>query len=206
MVTAELYIEGGGDNRQQHSKALRIRFRKGWNKFFTSAGLGGRIPKVVRGSGRQQTFKCFALSVEREKPDIVPILLVDSEAPVAAEHSVWQHLQANDGWNCPPDADDDQAFLMVQVMETWFLADRNSLKRYFGAEFRETTLKQWPQLEAVPKATVLNSLKQATAHCAKPYAKGKVSFELLAQVDPALVKAACPHTKALLNRLKTLLR
>ena len=38
----------------------------------------------------------------------------------------------------------------------------------------------------------------------KGYAKGKVSFELLAQIDPALVEAACPHAKAFLNRLRTL--
>ena len=93
---------------------------------------------------------------------------------------------------------------MVQVMETWFLADRNSLKRYFDAEFRENALKQWPQLEDVPKATVLNALERATANCATRYAKGKVSFELLAQVAPARVEAACPHAKALLNRLRTL--
>ena len=93
---------------------------------------------------------------------------------------------------------------MVQVMETWLLADRDLLKRYFGAEFRENALKQWRPLEAVPKATVLDALKRATANCATRYAKGKVSFELLARVDPALVEAACPHAKALLNRLRML--
>ena len=206
MVTAELYIEGGGDNRQQHSKALRVRFRQGWNAFFESAGLGGRMPKVVQGSGRQQTFECFARAIAGGAPGIVPLLLVDSEAPIAAGHSVWQHLRANDGWSRPPNAGDDQGFLMVQIMETWLLADRDSLKRYFGAEFRENALRQWSQLEAVPKATVLNALKQATAHCATRYAKGKVSFELLARVDPDRVEAACPHAKALLNRLRTLLR
>ena len=49
-------------------------------------------------------------------------------------------------------------------------------------------------------------LERATANCAKHYAKGKVSFELLALVDPVLVEAACPHAKALLDRLRTLLR
>lgn len=92
-----------------------------------------------------------------------------------------------------PDAGDDQAFMMVQAMETWFLADRDLLKRYFGAKFRENALKQWPKLEGVPKRTVLSALESATANCAKRYAKGKVSFELLALVDPTLVEAACPH-------------
>ncbi len=203
MVTAELYIEGGGDNRQQHSKALRVRFRQGWNAFFKSAGLGGRMPKVVRGGGRQQTFERFAIAIAEGHPNIVPLLLVDSEDPVKAGHSVWHHLQVRDGWNRPLNAGDDQAFLMVQAMETWFIADRNSLQRYFGAKFNENAFRQWPQLEAVPKATVFDALERATD---KGYAKGKVSFALLAQINPALVEAACPHAKALLDRLRTLLR
>ena len=115
-----------------------------------------------------------------------------------------QHLEARDRWNKPSDASDDDAFLMVQVMETWFLADRDALRRYFGAQFAENALRQWPQLEAVPKQTVLDALQRATARCQKGYAKGKVSFDLLAQVDPNRVEAACPHAKALLDRLKSL--
>ena len=93
---------------------------------------------------------------------------------------------------------------MVQVLETWFLADRDALRGYFGAQFRENALKQWPQLESVSKAAVLDALKRATANCRTPYAKGKVSFDLLGRVDPACVEAACPHARALLNRLRTL--
>ncbi len=132
----------------------------------------------------------------------MPLLLVDSEDALEAEHSVWQHLRARDGWHRPRGTGDDQAFLMVQLMETWLLADRNSLKRYFGRKFRENALGQWPQLETVPKAGVIEALQRATAECQRPYAKGKVSFELLAQADPALVEAACPHSKALLDRLR----
>lgn len=91
---------------------------------------------------------------------------------------------------------------MMQLMETWLLADRNALKRCFGRNFRESALSTWPQLEAVPKAGVLEALQRATAECGRPYAKGTVSFELLAQADPALVEAACPHAKALFDRLR----
>ena len=38
----------------------------------------------------------------------------------------------------------------------------------------------------------------------KRYAKGKVSFELLARVDPDRVQNECPHAKVLLDRLKSL--
>ena len=197
-----IYIEGGGDN--DHN--LERLFRRAWATFFVAAGLQGHRPRVVRGGGRDRTFNLFAKEIKRPKSNRVPLLLVDSENPVAAGHSVWQHLQANDNWNQPLNARDDQAFMMVQLMETWLLADLSSLKRYFGTEFRENALKQWPQLEDVSKATVLNALERATANCATRYAKGKVSFELLALVNPAFVEAACPHAKALLDRLRTLIR
>lgn len=198
-MTVVLYIEGGGDNRRQSAQ-----FREGWREFFTMAGLGGRMPKVVRGGSRQQTFDQFAADIVERRPDVIPLLLVDSEAPVRPDHSVWQHLEARDRWNKPSDASDDDAFLMVQVMETWFLADRDALRNYFDAQFAENALRQWPQLEAVPKQRVLDALQSATARCQRRYTKGKVSFELLAQVDPAHVEAACPHAKALLDRLKSL--
>lgn len=103
----------------------------------------------------------------------------------------------------PSGAGEDQAFLMVQVMETWFLADRDLLKSYFGPSFREHHLRQWPDLEQVSKATVLETLHKATAGCEKPYFKGRISFELLGKLKPDTVSTACPHAKALLARLRT---
>lgn len=198
MVTAALYIEGGGEGKE-----LRGRFREGWRKFLDSAGVGGRT-KIVRGGGRRQTFDRFAAAVSDGSPSTLPFLLVDSEDPVVTGHSVWQHLRARDGWIRPAGAGDDQAFLMVQVMETWLLADRDVLRKYFGKGFRGDALRTWPNLEDVPKPRVLEALGRATASCRKSYSKGKVSFELLAQVDPARVEAACPHAKAFLNELRGL--
>ena len=137
-MSAIIYIEGGGDNDQN----LERLFRCSWATFFAAAGLKGHLPQVVRGGGRNRTFNLFAKAIKTPDPSRVPLLLVDSEDPVEAGHLVWQHLQARDGWNRPPNADDDQAFMMVQIMETWLLADRNSLKRYFGAKFRENALRQ----------------------------------------------------------------
>ena len=195
-MTAKLYVEGGGDGR-----SLRARFREGWNGFFESAGLGDRV-KIVRGGGRGQTFNRFAAELASGRSGESVLLLVDSEGPVAPGSSVWQHLHHRDGWTRPDAAGDDHAFLMVQLMETWFLVDRDALRRYFGAEFRENAVRRWPALETVPKATVLEALDRATAACRKRYAKGRVSFELLARIDPARVEAACPHARALLDRLR----
>ena len=188
----KLYVEGGGEGPR-----LDAQFRQAWQQFFRRAGLIGRMPKVVRGGGRLQTFDMFKTAVANPRGGEIPLLLVDSEGPVADGNSVWEHLRQR-----PPGADDDQAFLMVQVMETWLLADRAALRSYFGAAFRDSALKEWPQLEAVPKTTVYEALDQATANCGKRYAKGKVSFELLGKLNPTLVEQACPHARALLGRLR----
>jgi hypothetical protein len=199
-VVAKIYAEGGGEGQ-----LMDVLFREGWNTFFAAAGLAGRMPKVVRGKGRENTFDMFATAVRnpRDKNEI-PLLLVDSEDPLVAGRSVWQHLKIRDNWSRPKDAAEDQAFLMVQVMETWFLADRDLLRRYFGSNLREQHLREWPALEGVPKETVLKALEQATAACKKPYTKGKVSYELLEKLNSEKVEAACPHAKALLDRLRGL--
>ncbi len=93
---------------------------------------------------------------------------------------------------------------MVQVMETWLLADREALRTYFGARFRGNALRQWSALENVAKRDVLDALGRATAACPRPYTKGAVSFELLERIDPAQVETECPHAGVLLNCLRTL--
>lgn len=198
MVKLKIYAEGGGSGQ-----FLDTLFRQGWSDFFRAAGFDMRMPKVVRGRGRYETFDLFRRAVEAPRSDELPLLLVDSEAPVAAGHTAWQHLKKRDGWDRPDKANADQAFLMVQVMETWFLADYELLHTYFGPELRDKHLRKWPALEEVPKKDVLAALARATRQCTRPFAKGKVSFELLARLSPARVEEACPHAKALLERLRS---
>jgi hypothetical protein len=199
LVSAKIYIEGGGEGQ-----LLDTLFRQGWSAFFRAAGLEGRMPRIVRGRGRARTFELFLTAVTHPRPGELPLLLVDSEAPFAAGHTVWQHLKARDGWDRPAGVRDAQAFLMVQLMETWFLADRRLLQAYFGEAFRDSALRAWTDLEQVPKSTVLDALDRATAGCKTPYAKGKVSFDLLARLNPALVEQACPAARRLLDRLRSL--
>lgn len=197
-MTAKIYAEGGGAGQLYDSI-----FRQAWKAFFEAAGLAGRLPRVVRGGGRQQAFDMFKTAIASPTPGEVPMLLVDSEDAVGAGQTVWAHLHARDGWAKPSAATEEHAFLMVQVMETWFLADRTLLRDYFGATLREGHLREWPALEDVPKPTVLDSLRQATADCERQYAKGKVSFDLLSKLNPAVVEAECPHARRLLNRLRS---
>ena len=197
-MSAVVYIEGGGDRNED----LERLFRRSWTKFFEAAGLRGRLPKVVRGGSRSRTIDLFLKAIANPDPARVPLLLVDSEEPVQEGSLVWQHLRAREKWIPSCGAGDDRAFLMVQVMETWLLADRAALKQHFGPRFREGSLQQWPRLEEVPKATVIDALRNASRSCPSPYAKGKVSFQLLAKTRPGLVEAACPHAMRLLECLR----
>ncbi len=161
------------------------------------------MPRVVRGGSRLATFDAFNTAIANLPSDHLPMLLVDSEAAVEDGHSVWQHLQQRDGWHRPAEALENQAFLMVQVMETWFVADRATLRSFFGSRLKENHLPQWPELEAVSKAKVLEALGRASADCGpRRYAKGKVSFEILAEIDPREVERACPHARDLLEALR----
>lgn len=196
-MSTTIYIEGGGQGQ-----LLDTLFREGWNAFFQTAGLKGRMPKVVRGRGRAQTFDLFCLAIDNPRRAGLPLLLVDSEAPLAGHHTAWQHLEHHDGWQRPRGAGDDQAFLMVEMMETWFLADQDLLRRYFGPELRESAIRAWPSLEEVAKASVRAALDRATAACNTRYSKGKVSFELLAGLNPVLVEQSCPQARRLLDRLR----
>lgn len=196
-MKAKIYIEGGGD-----SKALGVLFRRSWRAFFGAAGLDGRMPAVVRGGSRNETWSKFEAAVAKASSDEVPILLVDAEGRVASGHTVWRHLEKRDRWSRPAEVKDEQAFLMVQAMETWLLADAEGLAKYFGAAFRRSALRSWPDLEKVERKTVLRALRQASAKCRTRYEKGKVSFELLARTDPKSVEEKCSHARRLLGHLR----
>jgi hypothetical protein len=198
MVAAKLYVEGAGPRRAQQSQA-----RRAFANFFASAGVQNR-PRVEPCGGRQAAFDSFCIAVQTGDPAALPLLLVDAEGSVAEDDSVWQHLKARDGWDAPAGVQRDQAFLMVQVMESWFLADPAALHRRFGPRFSEAPFRAWRALEAVPKQTVYEVLERATADCKQTYRKGDVSFELLGDLDPARVEAACPHARELLERLRNL--
>lgn len=194
----KLYIEGGGNG-----PTLDPPFREGWNSFFERAGVKRKTLTVVRGGSRNDTFDDYKLAVRTKKTDELPLLLVDSEDLVVDGNTEWAHLTDGKPWIRPSGSGDHDAYLMVPCMETWILADREALKRIFHDCWRDSALPQWPKLETVPKASILQALKRATEGCGKKaYAKGKRSFEILKVIDPAIVAAKCPGAKRLLDRLR----
>lgn len=140
-----------------------------------------------------------------KKPNELPLLLVDSEDLVTGGTGEWEHLEKRDGWVRPSNVRDDDVFLMVCCMETWFVADRKALKLFFHGCWQDTALPQWPDFEAISKEMVFKKLALATDGCGKKaYSKGKRSFEILKMVDPAIVESKCPGAKRMLDRLKSI--
>jgi hypothetical protein len=196
-------VEGASQNSDLH----RTLCRKAFKEFFAAAGLGGKLPRIIPCGGRQRAYDGFVTATRSPQTDGLPLLLADSETAVQKGDSVWEHLKTSSGdkWEKPKAAKQDQAYLMVQVMETWFLADRETLKSFFGEHFRARAIRSWPHLEEIPKQTVLDALNQATAACGrKRYAKGDLSFALFSEISPKKVEDACPGAKVLLDRLRSL--
>ena len=131
------------------------------------------------------------------------MLLVDAERRVTHDDP-WMHLaQEPDEWSRPAGAKDDTCHLMVQVMESWFLADRDALSTFFGRRFQPNSLPGNPTTEEISKDEVLRGLANATRRTTKgAYDKGRHSFELIGAIDPGKVAAASPHARRLLDTLR----
>ena len=193
-MSITLYVEGGGDG-----KDLKSACRRGFAKFLEKAGLSGNMPKIVACGGRDNAFDSFTTSLA--KGDGTAVLLVDSEDPVTMQHP-WEHLKVRDNWDRPGGATDDQCHLMVQVMESWFLADVAALESHYGQGFRHQDLPQTTNKESIAKQTVLSGLDQASKNTKKgSYKKGRDSFPILEKLDPAKVRSASPHAGRFIDAL-----
>ena len=202
-MSARVHVEGGGTG----NKALQAECRRAFREFFTKAGFAGRLPRVVSGGGRRETYDDFCTALRDPGNDAFTVLLVDSEAPVAEGAGSWTHLRDRPGdeWNRPRGAADEHAHLMVQCMEAWFLADPGTVAAYFGNRFRPGALPgRADDIERIPKPDVLAGLDNAARDCGTRggYRKGRDSFEILAELDPERVTAASRHARRLVDVLR----
>ena len=191
-----VYVEGGGN-----SKALKSDCRKGFSKFIEKTGMSGRMPGIVACGSRNDALDDFKTAIASGQS---ALLLVDAEESVKAP-GPWQHLKNCDNWNRPEGATDDQCHLMVQVMESWFLADRDALKSFYGKGFRMEVLPKNQTIEQVSKRDIENRLEQATRDTKKGgyyKNKGKHSFAILAELNPAKVSCNSPYAARFLNELE----
>lgn len=194
-----IYVEGGGKGSEG-----KVKLRQGFSKFLEASAEAAQARKgqirVFPCGSRGSTFDkfCEGLTVD---PDVFNVLLVDSEGPVD-DVKPWDHLQSNDGWK-NPSAADDQCHLMVQVMESWFIADVDALTRFYGQNFNASAIPKDDNVERVDKPRVLSSLDTASRKTQKGEYKKQIKHasKLLSLLDPETVRRRAPHCDRLLKTL-----
>ena len=192
-----IYVEGGGD----HNPSLAHDVRQGFQSFFVKSGIKMK-PRVIASGSRIKAYEDYCIAVKSGLP---AMLLVDSEAPVferfvqGTHHDwkPWEQLQSRKdqaGVQCDPwekVGSDADCHLMVQMMETWFLADVDAMKAYFKGGFKANMFPNDDEnIEEISKTRTEAILKASTAETKKEgYIKGRDSFIILSQVDPKKVRA-----------------
>lgn len=198
-MSVRIYVEGGyqGSTKSNCRQAFRALFEK-------VVPVGSF--KVIACGDRGSTFQDFCLALRKHTDDYV-LLLVDSEEAVTV--AAWQHLQNREGdrWQRPAGSDDDQAHLMVQAVEAWFLADKGMLSEYYGKGFLAGSLPRQSNVELIAKRDVFASLEHATRRTQKgEYHKTKHGFDLLERINPDRVRAASRHADRLFVTLERKIR
>ena len=162
------------------------------------------MPRVVACGSREAAYDRFCTALGRPN-ELAAILLVDSEGPITRKVGSWTHLKEQDNWKKPKGTKNENAHLMVQCMEAWFFADKDTLANYFGDGFNRNALSGQVDVEDIPKSDIERGLKSATRQCIRKgrYSKGRDSFTILGQLDPEKVTAASPRAKRLIQTLLT---
>ncbi|HQH80849.1 MAG: DUF4276 family protein [Synergistota bacterium] len=191
--SVRLYVEGGGD-----SNRLRSRCREGFRAFLERAGFKGRMPRIVACGGRQFAYDRFRTACLAGEEGAM--LLLDSEDRVSVS-SPWEHLRKE--FQMSRGFGDARCHLMVVCMESWFLADREALSRFFGQGFNDGALPKRSDIEEISKDEVYRCLQNASVDCKTkaPYGKGEHSFLILKIVDPRKVAASSPWAARFLKTL-----
>ncbi|MEG4490226.1 DUF4276 family protein [Microcoleus sp. D3_18_C4] len=183
-----IYIEGGGEGK--NTKAL---LRQGFSSFFKEIVQVVQSKKIkwtitLCGS-RNNAFRDFKNAFAAH-PDAFVILLVDSESPVVKQ-SPWEHLKLRDNWDSPG-VDETHCYLMVQAMEAWFMADIDTLKRFYGQGFKQNEIPKNINVETIEKDLLERSLKAASRDTKSKgeYQKIQHASKLLEMLDVDKVRKA----------------
>ncbi len=193
MNGVTIYMEGGGKGPD-----ARGALRRGMDAFLSELKNAVRAKswnwKLVCCGDREEAFRAFRKALEHDDNAMIA-LLVDAEGPVSG--SPGEHLQRRDGWGLDRAAE-DIVHLMAQVMETWIVADSETLVDYYGKGFNGNALPKAPDLEIVAKADIDRALERATRETRKGrYHKIRHASDLLACIDSSLTRQRCPFCERL---------
>ena len=186
-MSAFIYLEGGGD-----SKSLRSSCREGFRKLLAKTLPDSKMPRLVACGGRGDALASFQNKLKEARDDDFIGLLLDSEVPLTNIDAAWAHLQIFDGWTKPRNANDRQVLFMTTCMETWIVADVATLRIMYAQGFQERMLLSLHNLEERSREEIQGALQRATRDCANAYTKGKRSFTVLAELNPAVLATHLP--------------
>ena len=179
------------------------KLREGFNKLIKPVIDQARQNRVrfnlIAGGSKEETIKDFKRASISHK-DASIIMLIDSDR--AYDSGLLMNVRSQVGVN----VQDEQIHFMVQVMESWFLADRDALKQYYGQNFQESRLPQNSDLERISKSDVIAGLEDATRDTSKgKYHKTKHAPQLLSKLNADNVCSAAPSCKRLFDSLQQLI-
>ena len=179
------YRASGGDGVQLYMEGNK-RLRAPMSQFIRK--ITGPIDlKITPCNSRDDAIKqCMK--------DIGAMLLIDSEGEEL--RSLITRIRSQIGAT-------NRAFFMVQKMEAWFIADRQTIADYFGPGFRESALPPNTNVENVSTRDIDDALSNAARNCPKQrYVKGRDDVGLLNRLNPTAVYATCPNFKLLVDHLR----
>jgi len=199
MKAIAIYVEGGGNHP---GPELRVGFDTLLRTQKAAAQARRLRWSMVLCGDRRATCDAFLDAVSKE-PEVVNVLLVDSEAPIAAQTgdanedaaARRRHLKTRDGWELDA-VDADRIHLMVQCMEAWIVSDPEALSAFYGQHFKANALPVRHNLEEEPKQDLYDKLDKATSDkrlTKGSYGKIRHASELLKRIDPAKVAVRCPR-------------
>jgi len=155
--------------------------REGFGRLFAKVSPSSRL-KWVAGKSTAETRKRFELG-RASNPEDRCLLLIDQEDLTSSRGA--------------------SEFWMVQLMEAWFLADPEALKRYYGEGFQASALPRRPNVEEIPKDDVTRALRNATVKTTKgKYHKTAHGPDLLGVIDPTLLRRAAQNCDLLFQAVE----
>ena len=165
------------------------RLRPGFHKFLsqivqTARARQCRVDLIATGGTPVADFHAALIA----HPNAFNVLVLDSDGPIDGSLADLYRSKKLD-----PKLQ-DSVFWMVQLMESWFLADIGALKAYYRDGFIESAVTGNPAVEEILNADVYARLKRATKETKRgEYHKTKHAADLLARIDPSRVRSAAPN-------------
>lgn len=195
-----IYIEG---DTQRKGKNSNISLRQGFHTFLSELIEDARDKgikfQIVMSGSKSETFKYFLIGNKNHKDSFVSFL-IDSDAPVGEKETAKSFLQKqNPGWDFQ-NVGEDQCHLMVQISESWFLADVEALRSFYGKKFQEKKIPKTDDVEKIDKTKVENSIKDATKKTEKgEYHKTRHGPALFQKISPEKARNSASFCRRLFD-------